>query len=160
MTDHALIVAANNQRIRLRVIRRRHDALYFAKVCKVLGEHPEIKSVRTNAISSSILILYEKDLEQIMDFAADKKLFRFKRINMNPMIGETIWRKGQQLDIAIATLTRGKANTENLFFMLFLGLGLYQLRRGQIMQPAIPLLWRAISLLRQIHENGSATSTD
>ena len=160
MTDNALIVACCDHRARFRIPSRRNDALYFEKLAKKLSEHPDVKGITTNPLTASVLVHFGHDdcLEGLVRFAARKRLFRAKRVETLPTLGELVWRRAQQFDGAIETLTRGRLNSENLLFLLFLGLGLVQLQRGQIMQPAIPLLWRAVSLLRQIHEDESTSS--
>lgn len=159
MTDNALIVACCDHRVRFRIPCRRNDPLYFEKVAKTLSKHPDVKGIKTNALSASVLVHFGSDycLQGVVQFAVQKKLFDAGSVVTLPTLGELVWRRAQQLDVALETLTRGRLNTENVLFLFFLGLGLVQLKRGQIMQPAIPLLWRAISLLRQIHEDEGAT---
>lgn len=155
MTDNAIIVASCDHRVRFRIPCRRNDALYFEKVARTLFEHPDVKDVKTNSVSASVLVQFNENhcLEAVISFALKKRLFKAGKADDFPSVGEMIWRHAQQFDVGLETLTRGRLNTENLMFLFFLALGVVQLKRGQIMQPAIPLLWRAMSLLRQIHED-------
>jgi Heavy metal associated domain 2 len=156
MKDRAIVVSSGNQRIRFKIPGRRGDVLYFSKVASALEHHPEVRNIRVNPIAESLLIHLHRDhhINEVVQFAHDEQLFEIRGpLLSRPTIGESLWRHTQTWDMGLVVFSRGRLNSENIFCFAFLVLGLIQLKRGQIMQPAIPLLWRALALLRKIHED-------
>lgn len=141
-------------RVRLHIPAKKGDALYFSGLAAALKSVGGINAVRVNAVAASVLILHSEEcnLKSIAEFARRHRQFNLQSNPLKPQrtLGELVADQIQQTDRLIATGSRGHLDAQSIFFLLFLGLGLSQLWRGQIMQPAIPLLWRAWEILKQI----------
>ncbi|MDD5033143.1 MAG: hypothetical protein PHE55_00160, partial [Methylococcaceae bacterium] len=133
---------------------KRGDGLYFSKLEAGLKHCPQVQTVHVNARAASILIICATDesLDSIGDFAREQSLFDLRSEQAPPLktLGEQVAAQINNLDQALATGSRGHLDLQSIFFLLFLGLGLRQMWRGQIMQPAIPLLWRAMEILKDL----------
>jgi hypothetical protein len=152
----ALMTSMGPGRVRFRIPIKRGDAIYFNRIRSELESLPEVIAIRVNPLSASVLILHhgDFDLGQLVQWARSRRLFSVPRQpDRRLTLGEMMWHKTKQVESALETLTRGRIDLETSFFFLFLVLGLSQVWRGQIMQPAIPLLWRAMDLLRKSQEN-------
>jgi hypothetical protein len=150
----AYVIHSVTGRTRLQIPAKRGDGLFFANVEASLQSCTGIDSVRFNSRAASILITYTSDsnLKSIADFARKRKLFNLRGNQPVPVktLGEVLASQVGQVDRLVATGSRGHLDSQSIFFLLFLGLGLLQMWRGQIMQPAIPLLWRAMEILKDI----------
>lgn len=150
----ASVVHAVPGRARIRISAKRGDGIYFSRLEGGLKGCPGVRSVHGNARAGSVLIHYASgvDLKSIADHARRRRIFNLAGEPQKPLktVREVFAWQLQQADRIIATGTRGHVDAESLFFAMFLGLGLLQMWRGQIMQPAIPLLWRAIEILKEV----------
>ncbi|HUL11212.1 MAG TPA: hypothetical protein VLU73_03460 [Methylococcaceae bacterium] len=139
-------------RVRIKIPSRRSDAAYFVRLEAELARCKGVASIQVNLRAASVLIGYAPtgDLNTIATFARKKQLFDLAPEGMLPpqqSIGELVAGQIKFLDRLIETGTRGHMDLQSSFFLLFLVLGLRQMWRGDIMQPAIPLLWRAMEVL-------------
>jgi hypothetical protein len=152
----AYVAHAVPGRTRIKIPAKRGDSLFFAKLESGLLRCPDVASVQTNYRAASILITFsaEGSLASVDHYARQHRLFNLENEPL-PLktVGELISDQVGQVNRLVGTGSRGHLDIQSIFFLLFLGLGLKQLWRGHIMQPAIPLLWRAMEILRDINEN-------
>jgi len=150
----AYIVHSVSGRARIKIPAKRGDGFFFATVEDGLKGCGGVQSVQANSRAASVLISYESgsSVKSIADFARRHRLFNLRGDQPAPLktVGQIFSSQIGQADRLIATGSRGYLDSQSIFFLLFLGLGLLQFWRGQIMQPAIPLLWRAMEILKDI----------
>ena len=60
---------------------------------------------------------------------------------------------------ALKSGTAGNVDLRTLAFLGLMGLTLHQVLRGQVLGPALPMLWNAFSLIGQINRSPPAGST-
>jgi hypothetical protein len=111
-----------------------------------------VASARANQRAATILITYAGaiGLKRIADFARRMELFSVQSEQDAPSqqsVGECVAAQLKFLDRVMDAGSGGRMDLQSAFFLLFLVLGLWQMWRGEIMQPAIPLLWRAVEVL-------------
>ncbi|MEI6354571.1 MAG: HMA2 domain-containing protein [Methylococcus sp.] len=149
----AYVVHTVPGRARIRLPSKRGDALFFGRLEQWLLTCPGIVDVKTNVRAASALLVFEGqgDLAQVAEAARHHRWFRMER-NPPPLktVGASFSDHLEQLNELITTTTRGHLDTHSVFFLFFLGLGLQQIVRGNVMQPAIPMLWRALEILRDM----------
>jgi hypothetical protein len=148
MKAAAQVIHQTNGRTRLRVLEKRRDEQYFSIIKKQLAELQGIEMVKTNPLSSSILLLHpESAHEDILADIEKLKIFELKGAANAP----------QNAGVNLGTLfdsfsgfERGfMGQTQNihpLLFVLLIGLAIRQILRGEIMAPAIPLLRYAMDI--------------
>ena len=150
----AYVAHAVPGRIRIKIPSKRGDAFYFATLEASLRNCPGLSSLQINARAASALVTFSGagNLTVLSQFAKRNKLFLLQNDDMPNMktLRELAFSGVNQVDHLITTGTRGHVDMQSIFFILFLGLGLQQLWRGQIMQPAIPMLWRALEILKDL----------
>lgn len=149
----AHVVHAVPGRARIRIPAKRGDGLYFSALEAGLKSCAQIASIQVNPHSASVLIVFAEDgnLHVLGQYAQEHGLFDLQEeivaVGHRPL-GAVLSDQLGQANRLIARSSRGHLDVQTLFFLLFLGLGLKQLWRGQVMQPAIPLLWRAMEILK------------
>jgi hypothetical protein len=128
MIPSAEIVHRVNGRLRLRVPERRGDAPWFAATRKALAGFPGVLRVTANPDTGSFLIR-GKDLalRRIPEIAEDRGWFALSGPD----------RSRRPAGDALAGLAP-----------VFFGLAALQAARGQIMVPALSLLWYALEIVR------------
>lgn len=152
----AFLVHSVPGRVRIRIPAKRGDIVYFTALVSALGQCPEVASAKANAHAASILLILVPggNLEAVRRFAEQHEWFILQgdQPESAPSLGAVVAEQFNQMDQLIARGTGGHLDMHSLFFMLFLWLGVQQFLRGQIMQPAIPMLWRALEILWDIEE--------
>jgi hypothetical protein len=128
MIPSAEIVHRINGRLRLRVPERRGDDVWFADTRRALAGFPGVLRVAANSDTGSFLIR-GKDLalRRIPEIAEDRGWF---------MLSDSHRHRKPASD-ALAGLAP-----------VFFGLAVLQAARGQIMVPALSLLWYALEIIR------------
>lgn len=151
----AYVIHSLPGRVRIKIPSKRSDAAYFVRLEAELTRCKGVASIQANLRAASILIGYAAtgDLNTIANFARKRQLFNLEPEGQLPpqqSIGELAAAQIKFLDRLIETGSRGHLDLQSSFFLLFLVLGLRQMWRGQIMQPAIPLLWRVMEILYKL----------
>lgn len=118
-------------RMRLRVPSRRGDARYFAYVAEQLQGHADIVTLRTSAVTGSVLILHRSEPTAIAAFAREDGLFD---LAPGPALQEAGRRRGGGRK-ALPWLGGAAA--------MFGAVGMYQAARGRLGSNAIETLWNA-----------------
>ncbi len=150
----AYIVHSVPGRARIRIPAKRGDGLFFANIESILQGCADVQTVQVNGRAGSVLITYGlgSNLKSIANYARRHRLFSLSSDQPAPLktVREIFAAQLDRADRLLSSGSRGHLDSQSIFFLLFLGLGLLQMRRGRIMQPAIPLLWRAMEILRDI----------
>ncbi len=150
----AYVTHALQGRLRLKIPAKRGDGFYFASLESDLSKCPGVESVTINPRAASALIKFwgGGGMAVLNQYARKHKLFTIKPDKNAELktLNQFVYTQVKQVDEVITLLTRGHLDMQSIFFLLFLGLGLQQLWRGQIMQPAIPMLWRALEILQDL----------
>lgn len=152
----AYVTHAVPGRTRIKIPAKRGNGLFFAQLESGLQKCPEIASIQVNHRAGSALITYAAggNLAAVGRYARQHQLFRLEN-DPPPLksVGEILAGQMAEINRLIGTGSRGHIDLQTLFFFLFLVLGMQQAWRGQIMQPAIPLLWRALGILKSFNKN-------
>lgn len=146
----AYLVHAVTGRARIRIPARRGDEAYFAGLKIRLAECPLLDSIEINARAASLLVTFADGcgIDTLASQAREQGLFELRK-EAPPVkpLGTLLTEQMQQADRLIGAGAQ-QLDAQSRFVLLFLGLGLQQLVRGQVLQPAIPLLWKVVDLLR------------
>jgi len=132
-------------RIRLSIPARRGDDAFFAGLAAQLSGQPNVVRVRPNGRAGSLLIEHTGDAEPILAWAAQEQLLELVHS------GAPDEAAGLLSDPGPAVRLVSGRNIDPMFMagVAFLGMGLVQVVRGQVMVPAATALWYAISVFPQ-----------
>ena len=154
--DRAFVVHAMPGRVRIRIPNKRGDSLYFADLQANLLQCDEVRAVQTNYRVASVLVdcVAAGDFDSIADYAREQGLFALEgelAVSLQT-VPEIFSANLNAVNRVLGTFTKSHLDMESIFFLLFVGLGFRQLLRGGIMQPAIPLLWTAVEIMRDLNK--------
>ena len=145
MNASPVVVHSIPGRVRLTLGDRRGDSAYFARLANVLGAQPGVLRVKDNARAASIVIEYQGQFDTVA------AALQASGLAVPP--GEAHARAARPPPPAPAyvpalKLVSGRDLSPTFMAgLVFLGVGVVQLLRGQIMVPASTALWYAISVL-------------
>jgi hypothetical protein len=148
MPPAAHVVHLLRGRLRLRVPERRGDAAYFAAVLEQLAQVAGVEQVQANPVTGSVLVLHDElayaDLSARLD---ETGLFTLTQAPEPHAPGLAPVTSGFALvDRLLTEHSGGSADLRTLLFIVLLTLAIGQMLRGQVMAPAISLLWYALDL--------------
>ncbi len=138
-------------RVRLRVPAKRHDRRFFSEVKAQLEQVPQVRAVAVNHTSASVLVKYEGEILDLLLAASQVGLEAMMEIEPDlpplvPVADRLLGRLGD-LDERIVRATGGGADGRSVVLIALLLAAGVQLLRGQIVGPAVPLLWYATRAL-------------
>ena len=136
-------------RLRLKVPACRGNAGYFQEAVGVLAEMPGVSHVQANPVTASILLLHSLEVANIGEFAEQHQLFR---LDPEPSIGlpaaARVSAELRKIDHTLFEATRGQTDFRTVAFLVLLALAAHQAVRGNVMAPAVTLVWYALASLR------------
>lgn len=137
-------------RVRLRVREKRQDDVYFEETRAILETLPGIEQVSVNSTTGSIVLLHGlRDNDELQVCLGGTGLFALTDGTETPP-GPAIEPLRSSLS-GIGNLVRegtaGSVDLRTLAFLAMMGLTLHQVLRGQVLGPALPMLWNAFSLI-------------
>jgi Heavy metal associated domain 2 len=158
MLPEAHITHTSKGRVRIKIPSRKGDYPYFSGLKDKLPdllETPGIQRIEMNPTTGSILVIHELDFKAtdfsiVSEFLEQKGLFKLG-FNGSPGIpvSRNIARTFQDLNQQITGFTRGEIDLRSLALIGLIGLGLYQVSRGQLMIPAVSAFWYAATLMKE-----------
>jgi len=169
MLPEAHIAHASKGRVRIKLPSRKGDYAFFSDLKAKLPdlmETPGIQRIEMNPATGSILVIHQLDFKAsdyslVSQFLEQKGLFK---LGEDPAPGfpvsQNIGKTFQEINRQITDFTSGEIDLQSLALIGLLGLGLFQINRGQFMIPAISAFWYAATLLKeQPEKNGDQRST-
>lgn len=142
-------------RARLKIPPRKRDFNYFAFLKEELSKCNDIETIEVNPVSGSILI-YTSDIEKIAEYARDKNIFNLKSSRpYSPNLHHTISKTFKDLNGNIRGITSGYMDISGAAFLTLLGLGIYQISKGNFAAPAwYTAFWYALNIFLKSGNKG------
>lgn len=104
--------------------------------------------MEANALTSSVLLVYGGDLKSVAAFAEEKSLFRLKMLRPAPAsMSHNVARAFSDFDKRIKRLTSNELDVSGIAFVTLLGMGIYEIGRGNFAAPAwYTAFWYALNI--------------
>lgn len=137
MLPAASISHRASRRLRVKVHSRKGNGEYFAQVKEELAGQPGVERVEVNPLTGSVLVLHDLEDKEIADYAEGKGLFKVEMRNSRPKaLSRQVMKSFGDIDRKIKRFTGGEVDLPEATFITLLGMGLYEIGRGNIMAPA------------------------
>ena len=135
-------------RTRLRVLPRQRDAEFFARVQSHLLQLDGVDHVETNALTASVLIVHHLDADELVRRCEAAGLFTLctPTGTVTPLATQ-VYTRARTATRAFASMSDGRVDLAALAFVTLVGLAIHQGRRGQLLGPAVTLLFQAVTAL-------------
>jgi len=143
-------------RARLKIPSRKGDFHYFEFLKEQLSKCSGIETMEVNPVSGSILIVHASDIEKIAEYARNRNIFNLKNNRPYPAnLHHTVSKTFKDINGKIKGITGGDMDIAGAAFLIFLGLGIYQISRGNLIAPAwYTAFWYALSMFSKSGNNG------
>jgi hypothetical protein len=144
-TPAAYIVHETPMRLRLRIPEKRNDKAYFTTTLHRLQNIPGVEA-EVNPATSSILLRGAQAGKAVIELGAQAP---FNIMRSQPEAGLGLEQLRKQLQTANEGFTRLTGGDARALVVLALAIsGVMQLARGNVVAPAVTLLWYAAEALR------------
>src|SRR5690606_28767256 len=141
----AFIVHELSGRFRLRVPDKRNDKAFFDVLADRLSECPGVTNVEFNVHTGSVLLFHAAAVpaSDVIRYAEQAELFSVKPLPATAArtLGQQATKGLEAFDRGLASLSGGLVDLQAAFLVLLVGMAIYQVRRGQVLAPAVPLRW-------------------
>ncbi len=130
----------------------RRDSSFFAELGRKLGGIPGISGVQTNPLTGSVLILHTAELQAVAQQVAAQGAFRLASPEVENFSIQTAAARGfQGASRDLRVISGGTVDLSSLLFLGLAGLAVRQAIQGNLLAPAVPLAWYALSVLQLEH---------
>lgn len=139
----------NRMRLHVPSMRQRRD--YFTSVReRLIGVHG-VTRVATNTRTAGILIEHREPID-IEAAGVDHALFRVAPDEVHPHLSAELHSVADRADELLTGMTQGRVDLTGAAALMFAGLGVRQMVRGDALPAGLSLLWSAVALLRRVQE--------
>lgn len=148
MTELAYIVHQIAGRVRLRIRNKRQDQAYFDELCSQLQSLDCIEDVRVNCNTGSIILRHpERSYTEVETELRQLQLFEIAEGGEPETPALRPLQSGiSRIDQLIREESSGIANIRTVVIVAAVLLAIRQFRRGEVLGPALPMLWNALEL--------------
>jgi hypothetical protein len=135
------------ERLRLRIPSKRGKPGYFSDLSDKFSRDKRFAKPEVNEITGSVLFLGKNiDLDAIAAYGEEKKLFKLDTAYPVPVSRKVVSPVGR-LSNQISTLTGGELDLQGMAILSLLGLGIYQILRGNLRAPPwYTAFWYALGI--------------
>lgn len=143
-------------RARLKIPSKKGDFHYFKSLKEQMPECSGIETVEVNPVSGSVLIVHTSDIEQIAEYARSRNIFDLKNNRPDPVnLRHTVSKTFKDINGKIKGITGGDMDIASAAFLTLLGLGIYQISRGNFAAPAwYTAFWYALNIFLKSGNKG------
>jgi hypothetical protein len=161
MLPGAYIVHRIRGRMRLRIRQKRGDRDYFEAVQRGLETLPGIEEVRINPVTGTVLLLHpDESCDRVLDRLRQWDLFELMDCDEPVVPVLAPLSSGLSLiDKTLSDSSGGRLDLRSVAYIALMGVTVAQLVRGQVLGPALPMAWQALSLLDRINGWKQAASS-
>lgn len=152
MAPLARLVHTLPGRKRIRILEKRGDEAYFARLKKSLADCPGVVEVEINPATASVLVHHAANVTHFLHSAVKQELFRLTRDNWpvrtgaNPPVPANRGTADKTADKSAPSF-RLSTNMRRLIFLGLIGMGIRQTSKGNIAVPAVTAFMDAIKIL-------------
>jgi len=149
MLPEAQVVHRIAGRTRLRISGKRNDMIYFSRLAESIMNCPGVEQASVNPITGSLIVRHAVSFEEVVSYAQAQQLFQ---LTDSPPATRLRARVAQGLEETSRNLEKvsgGEVDLDGLLIMGLTGLAIHQAIEGNIMAPAVTLIWYALSAARE-----------
>ncbi|MGO9611511.1 MAG: HMA2 domain-containing protein [Dissulfurispiraceae bacterium] len=149
MLPNAYISHQTMGRLRVKIPSKKGAEGYFTSLKERLLGIEGVRTVETNPLTGSVLLVHGMDVRTIAEFAAANNLFSLQELNGYPAgLQQRISRTFKGMDAHLKTFTGGEIDIAGLAFLILLGAGIYQISMGNLTAlPWYGAFWYALNIL-------------
>jgi hypothetical protein len=137
MLPEAKVSHQSAKRLRIRVPSKKGDREYFKSVGDTLVRYQEFDVLQLNPVTGSVLLIDERlDVGGLEAYAEEKGLFALRRKALQTLpLSRRIAEPLSSTNVFLSRTTGGFLDLPGAAFLLLLGVGIYEILRGNFRTP-------------------------
>lgn len=155
MPPDAEVVHRIAGRTRLRIAGKRNDAAYFSQLIEQIRACPRVREATANPLTGSLLIRYDEPFELVAGFAQQRQLFRLAGPQPSATLKARTAAGFEEASRNLEAVTGGELDLDGMLILGLTGLAIHQAIEGNIMAPAVTLMWYALNAARGTKDGGT-----
>ena len=125
-----------SSRMRIRIQSRKGDPDYFSYVKKEFSVYRMLERVEVNTSTGSLLLVaVELNKEDVAKFAKSRGLFDLKEKDAHMPLSQKLIEPVEGVNKTLDRFTNGEIDLSGLIFLSLVGVGVYQVARGNLVAP-------------------------
>ncbi|SEM25356.1 hypothetical protein SAMN04489760_10824 [Syntrophus gentianae] len=162
MIPNAYISSRTANRLRIKIPSRRRDADYFETLLNHLSGQEGIDSVSIQPLTASVLLIHSIDSSTILNNAEQNELLHIVQDETmptsRPIMHGALAKSYLDIDHSVTRITSGITNIGGIAFIALVGVGIYQISRGNFAAPAwYTAFWYALNILLKTKEQENSS---
>ncbi|NWG87062.1 MAG: hypothetical protein HXY26_06045 [Hydrogenophilaceae bacterium] len=145
MLPDAEVVHRIPGRLRLRILSKRKDVIYFAQLAEQIKVYADVREVTINPLTGSLLVLHVGPFEGVAEQAERQGLFKLAAAPVQPSLQDRMVAGLKVSSRNLEAVSGGEFDLNGLLIVGLTGLAIHQAIEGNVMVPAISLLWYALN---------------
>jgi len=145
----AAIAHFTSGRVRIRIPEKKNDPAFFKSVANNLKDIPEIKAIRPNPLTGSLVL--EGDFSEAGEVADRLKINTLFQLETpktdSPPLRQKVYQSFAASNGFVKDRSRGELDLPILIFLMLVGTGIYQLIRSEVrLPPWYTAFWYALGV--------------
>jgi hypothetical protein len=156
MLPEAHLVHASPGRVRIRIASKKRDNAFFSALREQISKFPMIRNVEVNPLTGSVLVIHDLngtdvDLKAVSEYTEMTGLFKLRQPNpAQTSVREQIATVFSSANDRVKGATAGELDLPTTASLGLLGMGLYQIGKGNVAAPAWHVaFWYALNIFLQ-----------
>jgi hypothetical protein len=148
MLPEAYITHCSANRLRIRVPAHKGDKTFFSVLKERLQSYPGIEKLEINPLTGSLLLHHRMDLKAFTEHAARQRMFALNPARVASVtLQQRLLQPLHEVNRTLQKLTGGEIDLGSIAFVGLVGMGIYQISRGNFKAPAwYTAFWYATNL--------------
>lgn len=145
---YASIVHITSERLRIKIPSKKGAEEFFVSLKEKFGGCDGIEAVKANPLTGSVFFKHASNADAIAEYALKNKIFKLETskpdsANLHKRVTETF----NGINNSIKGFTGGDMDIAGTAFVALLGMGIYQISRGNFAAPAwYTAFWYALNI--------------
>ncbi|HEX8949849.1 MAG TPA: hypothetical protein VF790_12840, partial [Dissulfurispiraceae bacterium] len=143
----------------IKVPSKKGDAAYFSLLKEHFSPAHGIERLEVNALTGSVLFTHPYlDIKAVSAYAETARLFKLEDLRKKTVpLSRSVTKAFSDFDKKIQAFTGSELDIPSLAFVALLGLGIYQISRGNFAAPAwYTAFWYAMNIFLKAYSHQSA----
>jgi hypothetical protein len=137
------------ERLRIKIPSKKGKPSYFSGLSDVFSRDKRFVKLEVNDLTGSVLFLGKDiDIDAIAEYGEANQLFKLDRVHPYPVpVSRKVVSPVGKLSNYFHTLTGGEVDLQGMAFLTLMGVGLYQIIRGNFRAPPwYTAFWYALGM--------------
>lgn len=134
-------------RTRVKIPSKKGDTAYFMALREELSKCSCIEKIEVNPLTGSALFIHKGDFKVVLENAEATNIFKIRDVDVATDLYQTVSVTFKDINSRIKGATEGNLDIGALAFLSLLGVGIYQISRGNFAVPAwYTAFWYALNI--------------